>query len=64
MASIHHPLLGDYVYGPVKCPIKGLTGQTLHAMVIGFNEPQKGEYVEYEAPIPEYFNKLLNTLPE
>lgn len=64
LSSIHHPLLGDDVYGPLKCPIKGLEGQTLHAMVIGFNEPQMGEYVEYEAPLPEYFTKLLNTLPE
>ena len=62
MASIHHPLLGDEVYGPKKCPIKGLEGQTLHAWKIGFIHPTSGEYMEFEAPIPEYFQKLLNRL--
>ena len=64
MASIHHPLLGDEVYGPAKCPVKGLEGQTLHAMTIGFNAPSTGEYVEYTADLPEYFQHLLDTLPE
>lgn len=58
MASIHHPLLGDAVYGPSKCPFH-LQGQTLHAMVLGFIHPRTGEYVEFEAPLPEYFDKLL-----
>ena len=62
MASLHHPLLGDEVYGPKKCPIKGLEGQTLHAWKIGFIHPTSGEYMEFEAPIPEYFQKLLNRL--
>ncbi len=62
MASLHHPLLGDEVYGPKKCPIKGLEGQTLHAWKIGFVHPTTGEYMEFEAPIPDYFQKLLNKL--
>jgi 23S rRNA pseudouridine1911/1915/1917 synthase len=62
MASLHHPLLGDEVYGPKKCPIKGLEGQTLHAWKIGFIHPTSGKYMEFEAPIPEYFQKLLNRL--
>ncbi len=64
MASIHHPILGDELYGPAKCPVKGLIGQTLHAKTIGFIHPSTGEYVEYTAEIPEYFQKLLETLPE
>ncbi len=64
MASIHHPLLGDEVYGPAKCPVKGLEGQTLHAMTIGFIHPTTGEYVEYTADLPDYFQHLLETLPE
>ena len=64
MASIYHPLLGDEIYGPAKCPVKGLTGQTLHAMTIGFKHPVRGEYVEYTADIPEYFKNLLGRLPE
>lgn len=61
MASIGHPLLGDEVYGGGKSPFK-LTGQTLHAMTIGFVHPQTGEYVEAEAPLPDYFTKLLEIL--
>ena len=63
MASIGHPLLGDVVYGPGKCPIAGLEGQTLHAGILGFIHPRTGEYMEFTAPLPEYFEKLLNTLP-
>lgn len=61
MASIHHPLLGDDVYGPKKSPFV-LEGQTLHAMVIGFKHPRKGEYLEFTAPLPEYFQELLEKL--
>lgn len=61
MASIGHPLLGDSVYGPAKCPYS-LQGQTLHAMTIGFVHPATGEYLEIEAPLPDYFNELLKKL--
>ncbi len=61
MASINHPLLGDSVYGPAKCPYK-LEGQTLHAQVLGFVHPTTGEYIEVSAPLPEYFEKLLKKL--
>lgn len=62
MASIGHPLLGDSVYGPRKCPVANLEGQTLHAMILGFSHPKTGEYVETCAPIPAYFEKLLHSL--
>ena len=62
MASIDHPLLGDDVYGPSRCPIPGLTGQTLHAMTLGFIHPETGTYMEFEAPLPEYFENLLEKL--
>lgn len=61
MASIGHPLLGDTVYGSRKCPYR-LEGQTLHAMVIGFEHPSTGEYLEVTAPLPEYFLHLLRIL--
>ena len=61
MASIGHPLLGDTVYGSLKNPYH-LQGQTLHAYIIGFVHPTTGEYVEFKAPIPEYFEDLLNKL--
>lgn len=62
MASIGHPLLGDEVYGRGKCPFS-LQGQTLHAKTLGFIHPGNGEYVETDAPLPEYFVKLLERLP-
>ena len=62
MASIGHPLLGDAVYGPGKCPFKGLEGQTLHAKTLGIIHPRTGEYLEVEAPLPVYFVELLDRL--
>ncbi len=59
LASVGHPLLGDELYGPKKCPVAGLQGQTLHAMVLGFRHPVTDEYLEFTAPLPEYFQKLL-----
>lgn len=61
MSSISHPLLGDAVYGPAKSPYK-LQGQTLHAKTIGIIHPRTGEYLEIEAPLPEYFTNLLDKL--
>ena len=61
MASIKHPLLGDEVYGPKKCPF-ALSGQTLHAKVLGFTHPRTGEYIECDAPLPKYFEQLLSKL--
>lgn len=62
MASIGHPLLGDSVYGPAKCPFSGLQGQTLHAGILGIVHPTTGEYMEFQAPLPEYFENLLRKL--
>lgn len=61
LASIHHPLVGDGVYGPAKCPFP-LQGQTLHAKTIGIIHPKTREYLEVDAPLPEYFEKLLKKL--
>ena len=61
MASIGHPLLGDQVYGPAKQPFR-LQGQTLHAGVLGFLHPRTGEYMEFSAPLPKYFEELLEKL--
>lgn len=61
MSSLKHPLLGDSVYGPAKCPFQ-LQGQTLHAKTIGIVHPRTGEYIEVDAPLPEYFVSLLKKL--
>ncbi len=61
MSSIGHPILGDAVYGPAKCPFK-LEGQTLHAKILGIVHPVTGKYMEFDAPLPEYFETLLKRL--
>ena len=58
MASIHHPILGDTVYGASKDPYH-LEGQALHARVLGLVHPVTGAYIEVEAPVPEYMQALL-----
>jgi 23S rRNA pseudouridine1911/1915/1917 synthase len=62
MASIGHPLLGDVLYSGSNSKFKNLKGQTLHAQTIGFVHPRSGEYMEFSAPLPEYFEKILRIL--
>lgn len=61
MTHMHHPLLGDSLYGNIPTPYH-LQGQTLHAMVLGLVHPRTGEYVECTAPLPDYFQHLLDIL--
>ena len=61
LSHIGHPVLGDAVYGPKSCPFR-LEGQTLHAMVLGFIHPSTQKYMEFTAPLPEYFSHLLKKL--
>ncbi|MGN0318800.1 MAG: RluA family pseudouridine synthase [Lachnospira sp.] len=61
MASIGHPLLGDNVYCHGKSRYN-TQGQTLHAGVLGFIHPSTLEYVEYSAPLPDYFQDILKDL--
>lgn len=62
MKYIGYPLAGDPKYGPKKT--LDLGGQALHAGLLGFDHPRTGEYLEFEAPLPEYFVTLLNELRE
>lgn len=61
MASIGHPIIGDDVYSNRSCPFK-LEGQTLHAKTLGFIHPKTNEYMEFDAPLPNYFVHLLEIL--
>lgn len=61
MASINHPLLGDEVYGPKQKPF-ATQGQVLHAGVLGFDHPITGEYMEWHAELPDYFQEILKRL--
>jgi len=58
MKYIGYPLAGDPKYGPKKT--LDINGQALHAGVLGFNHPRTGEYLEFEAPLPEDIELLLN----
>ena len=60
MAHLGFPVLGDDVYG-MKATFK-LEGQTLHAAALGFVHPVLKEYMEIEAPLPDYFLELLKKL--
>ena len=61
MASIHHPVAGDPVYGPHNC-ITSLHGQCLHAKTLGFVHPITGEHLRFDSELPAYFTNFLATL--
>ena len=61
MAYTGHPIAGDPVYGPKKV-ITELSGQCLHAGLIGFIHPRTGEYIEIDSELPEYFATYLGKL--
>lgn len=61
LSSVNHPILGDTVYGPEKDPFH-LEGQALHAGVLGLIHPRTKEYLEFTAPLPDYFIQLLTRL--
>ncbi|MDD3839347.1 MAG: RluA family pseudouridine synthase [Clostridia bacterium] len=58
MSHIGHPVVGDPVYGPKKNEFN-LTGQLLHAKLLGFYHPITGEYVEFTVELPEYFKEII-----
>ncbi len=53
-----HPVLGDEVYGRAY---KNLDGQCLHAKKVGFVHPN-GEYMEFDSPLPDYFEQVLKDM--
>ena len=61
MASLGHPLLGDFTYG-APAPDKGLTGQCLHARQLKFIHPRSGQPVCLETALPDYFLEVLSKL--
>lgn len=61
MAHLHHPLIGDQVYGYKKQRFK-LQGQALHAKNLGFIHPTAGKYMEFDSQLPEYFQEILDKL--
>ena len=62
MASIGHPILGDDVYAVSKKSSYKCDGQTLHAKTIGFIHPTTQKYMEFDTPLPEYFQHFLKIM--
>ena len=73
MAYVHFPIVGDPIYGGrLKLPRGGSSAlvnalqhfrrQALHAARLGLMHPQTGEYMEWEAPLPEDMQVLLTIL--
>ena len=61
MAHIGHPILGDVVYGHKK-PELGQDSQCLHAGALCFTHPRTGLPVMVFAPLPEYFQHVIEKL--
>ena len=61
MAHIGHPILGDLVYGHKK-PELGQSSQVLHAGQLCFQHPRDGRPVMVFAPLPDYFQEVLEKL--
>lgn len=61
MASVHHPLVGDELYGHAKNRF-GIQGQALHAKTLGFTHPTTGEWIQVDAPLPDYLENALRRL--
>lgn len=60
-AHLGHPIIGDKVYGPKRYRWN-LDGQCLHAYRLAFAHPTTDEWVSFEAPLPEHFEKVLRDL--
>ncbi|NLK73194.1 MAG: RluA family pseudouridine synthase [Clostridiales bacterium] len=61
MAYIHHPLLGDMLYGPKKTKYN-IEGQILHAKILGFIHPRTGDLMEFECDLPKHFNDAVRKI--
>jgi 23S rRNA pseudouridine1911/1915/1917 synthase len=64
MAALKHPCVADFHYGadPVLAQRVGLDRQWLHAVRLGFEHPETGEYVEYESPYPDDLARALEII--
>ena len=61
MAEIGHPVIGDTVYSNGKNEF-GVVGQCLHAKKLEFTHPITEKEMNLEAPLPEYFEKIIEEL--
>ncbi|MGV6858827.1 MAG: 23S rRNA pseudouridine(1911/1915/1917) synthase RluD [bacterium] len=75
LSSIHYPIVGDQVYGTrLRLPVspspeleaflRGFKRQALHARKLGLYHPDSDEFLSWEAPVPEDYQRLLDLLDE
>lgn len=64
MAALKHPCVGDITYGadPTLAKRVGLERQWLHAVRLGFEHPDSGDYVEYESDYPQDLEHALEVI--
>lgn len=62
-AHLGHPVVGDPLYGPKRYRWD-LKGQCLHARKLGFAHPRTGQWMTFEAPLPEHMERVLRDLRE
>jgi 23S rRNA pseudouridine1911/1915/1917 synthase len=64
MAALKHPCVGDITYGadPTLARRVGLERQWLHALKLGFEHPDSGDYVEYESTYPDDLARALEVI--
>lgn len=63
MEYIHHPIVGDPLYGNGNCSLYK-KGQLLHAYQLTFKHPRTKEMVTFKAPMPKEFQEVLDGLHE
>lgn len=74
LSAIHHPVIGDPVYGKGNIPsglsqkaialIKNLKRQALHAETLGIIHPETKEYLEFTVPLPTDMEAVIAALEE
>ena len=73
MAHIQYPVFGDPVYGGrLRLPknsdeafisiLRGFKRQALHAARLGLTHPESGEWMEWQQPVPEDMQRLIESL--
>lgn len=63
LSEIGYPIVGDTVYSNGKNSF-GVKGQMLHAKKIEFTHPTTKKRMDIEAPLPKYFEEVINKLEE
>ena len=58
-----HPVVGDKLYGFAKQRFR-LDGQLLHAYLLELTHPATGERMTFTAPLPDYFEHVLDLVRE